>query len=104
MSKKYYLLVALIVVAGIVVASFTVQKSSVVPEKTPVTLTGEETTEIKWYSVNEALALHEKTGKSCSLMSIPTGVAPVNGWIRTPFTIRHHGSAGEVLHTGQIQC
>ncbi|HAE13585.1 MAG: thioredoxin family protein [Chitinophagales bacterium] len=63
MSKKYYLLVALIVVAGIVVASFTVQKSSVVPEKTPVTLTGEETTEIKWYSVNEALALHEKTGK-----------------------------------------
>jgi thioredoxin-related protein len=65
MSKKHYLIAGLVIVAGIVVSFSTISKTDglINEPETPVQFAADGESTLRWYSVNEALALQPTTGK-----------------------------------------
>jgi len=65
MGKKYYVLVGLVIIAGVLISFNTLNKTTSVADTDDslVTLVSNDGEETKWYSFNEAVELNAKNGK-----------------------------------------
>lgn len=65
MSKKYYVVVALVIVAGVMISFSTLNKGSEQspPQDSQVALASDQKAGLVWYNVNDALLLQQQNGK-----------------------------------------